>query len=321
MSHSFKLSRRIARLRAPLLASLVFTLACDSTDSLDPSSSLTPEESGVEIVSVAEPEPIGAPELASASFAGGIPFGMSAQPLSLFNGRFNGAKLTIGPSKLMYELQTIRSRGGRVVIMFAGNPRHYTDGDGNFSLSKWKSRIDLFRSKDIGSYIKDGTITGHYLIDEPNDPRNWNGRTVSPATVEEMAKYSKQIWPDMATIVRARPDYMGYNHRYLDAAWAAYLSRWGDVDDFLKKNVAAAQARGLALVVGMNVMKGGTPKGTRMTAKEVESWGSAMLNSSYPCAFLMYEYNSDFLSSSGMGSAMDALRRKAENRSTKSCRS
>jgi hypothetical protein len=35
----------------------------------------------------------------------------------------------------------------------------------------------------------------------------------------------------------------------------------------------------------------------------------------------MYEYNSDFLSSAGMGSAMDALRRKAENRSSRSCRS
>jgi hypothetical protein len=245
---------------------------------------------------------------------------MSAQPLTEFGSRFNGAKLTIGANHLMSELPVIRSRGGKVVIMFAGNPRHYTDGNGHFSLTKWKARIDLFKSIDFASYVSDGTISGHFLLDEPNDPNNWNGQPVPPSMVEEMAKYSKQLWPGMPTIIRAHPDYLNFNHKYLDAAWAAYLWRRGNVNDYLKKSVADAQARGLALVVGMNVMKGGNPNGTRMTASEVESWGSAMLSSTYSCAFLMYEYNSDFLSSAGMGSAMDALRRKAENRSSRTCR-
>jgi len=304
-------------------ALIVAFIGCDSAETLDPDSSITPVAdlplgegaADVEIMAVGEPQ------LASASFAGGIPFGMTAQPLSQFNGRFNGAKLTIGPNKLMEELSVIRSRGGKVVVMLAGNPRHYLDGDGHFSLTKWKARVDLFKGKNFSSYISDGTITGHYLIDEPNDPRNWGGRPVPASTVEEMAKYSKLLWPGMPTIVRAHPSYLNYNHRYLDAAVAAYLWRRGDVNDYIKRSVADAQARGLALVVGMNVIKGGNPNGTRMTASEVESWGSAMLSSSYPCAFLMYEYNSDFLSSAGMGSAMDALRRKAENRSTKSCQS
>ena len=50
MSHSFKLSRRIARLRALLLVPLALALACDGTDSLDPTSSLTPAESGAEVL-------------------------------------------------------------------------------------------------------------------------------------------------------------------------------------------------------------------------------------------------------------------------------
>jgi hypothetical protein len=57
-----------------------------------------------------------------------------------------------------------------------------------------------------------------------------------------------------------------------------------------------------------------------MTASEVENWGSALLSSSYPCAFINWEYSSDYYSSSSIRSAMSALRRKAENRSTKSCR-
>jgi hypothetical protein len=45
-----------------------------------------------------------------------------------------------------------------------------------------------------------------------------------------------------------------------------------------------------------------------------------MLNSSYPCAFISWTYNRAFLSSNGMGAAMADLRRKAESRSSRSCR-
>jgi hypothetical protein len=84
--------------------------------------------------------------------------------------------------------------------------------------------------------------------------------------------------------------------------------------------VGDAQRKGLALVVGMNVLKGGSPNGTKMTPSEVEQWGSALLSSSYPCAFINWTYNSDYFSSSGIRSAMSTLRKKAENRSSKSCK-
>jgi hypothetical protein len=135
-----------------------------------------------------------------------------------------------------------------------------------------------------------------------------------------MAKYSKQLWPDMVTIVRAEPGYMGTNHRYLDAAWAQYLSRKGTPEDYIRENVAEAQKRGLGLVVGLNFIKGGIPNLSTMTGSEVEAWGSALLSSSYPCAFISWQYNSSYLSSSGILAAMSALRRKAESRGTKSCR-
>jgi hypothetical protein len=305
---------RFARLRALLVLPLAFTAACDSTEPLDPTSSLNPEDSGVEIVSVE-------PTVANASFAGGIPFGMAAQPVNAFGNRFNGGKRTIAPSLLLSDLAGIRARGGRVVVMLAGHPRNYVDGDGHFSLTKWKSRVDQFKRINFASYIQDGTIIGHYLMDEPNDPRNWSGKVVSPSTVEEMAKYSKALWPSMATVVRTQPDYLDRDHRYLDAAWATYLFRRGNANEYIKDMVSAAQARGLQLIVGLNVLRGGNPNGTKMTASEVESWGSALLSSSYPCAFMMWEWNTSYLSSSGVPNAMDALRRKAENRGNKSCRS
>jgi hypothetical protein len=289
---------------------LTVATACD--DSTSPTS----PDAGDDAITVL---PTGNEPLAAA-FAGGIPFGNFDQPLSLFGSIYNGAHSNVSPSALMKELQEIKSKGGKVILALSGSPRYYRDGDGDFSLTKWKERVNRYRGINFRSYIDDGTIVGHYLIDEPNDPANWGGRPVSASTVEELAKYSKSMWPTMATIVRAEPKYMGDNHRYLDAAWAQYLSRRGNVNEYIKDVVGDAQRRGLALVVGMNVLKGGSPNGTKMTASEVENWGSALLSSSYPCAFINWEYQGDYFSSSGIRSAMSTLRKKAENRSNKSCK-
>ncbi len=314
MTYTFKLSRRIARLRAPLVAALVFALSgCNSTDSLNPDSSSPAEPAG-------QGSPAGAPSLATSSFAGGIPIGTSAQPTSVYGDRFNGALRNIWPGSLVAELAAIKSRGGKVVLMFAGSERYYKDGSGHFSLTKWKQRIDRFRGTNFSSYINDGTIVGHYLIDEPQDPSNWNGVPVTASTVDQMGQYSKQIWPTLVTIVRTEPRFFPGNPRYVDAAWAQYLARRGNVNDYIKRNVSEAQSRGLALVVGLNVINGGNPNGTWMSASEVQTYGSALLSSSYPCAFISWQYNSTFLSPTSIKSAMDVLRNKAQNRPAKSCR-
>ena len=225
----------------------MFTVAACG-DSVDPTS----PDTGDDVMTVL---PAGNQPIASA-FAGGIPFGNFAQPVSQLGSIFNGAHENSTPTGLLRELQEIKSRGGKVILALSGSPRYYKDGAGNFSYTKWKERVNRFRNVNFRSYIEDGTIVGHYLIDEPNDPSNWNGKEVSSSMVEEMAKYSKSIWPTMVTIVRAEPRHMGDNHRYLDAAWAQYLYRRGNVNEYIKDVVGTAQRKGLALVVGMNVLKG-----------------------------------------------------------------
>ncbi len=312
MTFTFKLSRRMAVLQARLLATAVLALVgCSETDSLGPDNS--PAAAG-------DPaEPSSTPTLAS-SYAGGIPIGTFAQPTSEFGSRFNGAMRNIGPEGLLRELAAIKARGGRVVLMMAGNNRYYKDGGGHFSLDKWKGRVDRYKGINFASYVADGTILGHYLLDEPNDPTNWGGQPVSQATVEEMAKYSKQLWPSMATVARANPSYFtGRQYQYLDAAWAQYLSRMGDPSSYIAQAVSDAQKSGLGLIVGLNYLRGGIPNGTPMTASEVEQWGSALLSSSYPCAFISWQHNSSYLASGSIQDAMDVLRRKAQNRASRDC--
>ena len=92
------------------------------------------------------------------------------------------------------------------------------------------------------------------------------------------------------------------------------------MDDFIRSNISYAQKKGLALIVGLNVLRGG-PNRSKMTPTQIKSWGSTLLNSSYPCAFISWQYNSTYLSTSGVKDAMKYLRSKAQSRSQKSCRS
>ena len=312
MAQNFEFIARLARLRAGLLAALVLAFsACNDSEPLSPNS-ITPAEPGVETIAIDEPS-------FATSFAGGIPFGHFDQPLAAYGSVNNGAKMNIGPGDLLKYLSAIRARGGKVVLMLAGNNRYYKDADGHFSLSKWKARIDRYRNVNFSSYITNGTIIGHYMLDEPNDASNWAGRAVSPSTVDEMARYSKARWSNMATIVRTEPSYFKTAPRYLDAAWAQYVTRKGTASDYITRNVAAAKRVGLSLVIGLNISKGG-PNRTRMTPTMVKNFGSTMLSSSYPCAFISWIYGS-YLTTSSMTDALRYLRSKAQNRSSKSCRS
>jgi hypothetical protein len=315
----YPFSRR-APLAAALSACLLTLPGCDADEVFDPRTD-APVETADPATEPLSAELIAIDDtlLASAVARRGIPVGHFAQPISTFGRLYNGGHQNFTPANILRELSAIRARGGRVVVAFSGSPRYYLS-NGYFSFEKWKARVGRFRGINISRFIQDGTIVGHYLIDEPNDAANWRGRPVPPKMLEQMARYSKQLWPRLPTIVRVEPGYLARNHRYLDAAWAQYLHRKGPVESFLRRNVSAAKERRLGLVVGLNVLKGGIPHGTKMTAREVKSWGGTLLNSTYPCAFISWTYNRSYLSSKGVAEAMWALRRKAENRSAKSCR-
>jgi hypothetical protein len=299
-----------ARFLFALAAGVVLT-ACDNTELLDPETSGAPNEVAAAPVEV---------ETAAARQAGGIPIGMSAQPVSAFGDVYSGAKLTVSPGDIMSKLSAVRSRGGRVVLMLAGHPRYYKDSRGHFSLTKWKDLVGRFRHLNLASYIKDGTLAGHYMIDEPNDPFNWTNEPVPGPMLDEMAAYSKQLWPKMATVVRVEPGYLAQwsGYRYLDAAWAQWVSRKGDPAVYIREQVALAQKLGLKLITGLNISKG-APNQSPMPASMVQSAGSALLANDYPCAFISWEYDAQYLSRSDIKTVMSQLSQKAAGHSARSC--
>jgi hypothetical protein len=229
--------------------------------------------------------------------------------------------MNIAPELMLRTLAEIKARGGRVILALAGKETYYTDSRGHFSFSMWKERVNRYRGVNFNSYIADGTVIGHYMIDEPNDPANWNGETIPGSMLEEMAKYSKSLWPTMTTIVRTQPSYLDNfttNYKYLDAAWAQYAERFGDPRPWLAGNIAAAKSKGLALVVGLNISMG-TVRKTELSPQQIESWGSALLSDSYPCAFISWQYREPYMSRAEIRTALSHLAQKARAHAARSC--
>jgi hypothetical protein len=271
------------------------------------------------------PSPGTTPSLAI-RYSGGIPFGLFVLPTAELGSDFNGtmvnARVWLRTGSVLAELAAIKARGGKVIMNLTGGRHKYLDEYGHFSLTMWKQAVDAFKMIAFTSYITDGTIIAHYLIDEPNDASNWGGVRVPPATLEEMARYSKQLWPNMATIARTESTYLAQwsgSYRYLDAAWAQYAARKGDPGDFIKRNVADAKLKGLALVTGLNILMGDFRE--PMSPSLIKSAGSALLSSWYPCAFISWRYDTEYLATPGVRDALKYLRAKALQRTYKSCRS
>ena len=230
-------------------------------------------------------------------------------------------------------LSSVKAKGGRIVIKLCnGSDSYVKNGDGTFSLSKWKTLVARFKSANLGPYINDGTIVGHYLIDEPQRAQRWGGKAISPATLEEMAKYSKSIWPTMTTFVRALPTELAKSsitYRYLDAGWAQYVSNKGNASTYIANEVAAAKKKGLGLMVGLNVLDGGNGSSRlagytrgkyKMSASEIRTYATALLGQSYVCGFYNWMYESSYYGRSDVKSAFADMAAKARAHAKTSCK-
>jgi hypothetical protein len=258
----------------------------------------------------------------TAASSAGIPFGASSLPDSLFGPVYTGGHVNPQrPENLLPRLAVIRAAGARVVLALAGGPNNFTNADGTFNFDLWKGRVERFSGIDFASYISDGTVLAHYLIDQPNCSACWGGQAIPQGTVEAMAQHSKSIWPTMATVARADPTWLeAYSGQYvyLDAGWAQYVNRKGDVDGYLAANLAAAQAEGLGMVVGLNLLEGG-PNGAQLSAKQVKAWGSTLLASAYACGFISWKYDAGYFSRPDIQSALEFLSSKARRHAPSSC--
>jgi hypothetical protein len=239
----------------------------------------------------------------------------------------------LDPNNIISQLSGARSRGARVVVKLCKGKDHFVKNDnGTFSLAKWKSLVAAYRNVNLGPFIKDGTIIGHYLIDEPHRAVRWGGKPISHATLEEMAKFSKQLWPEMTTIVRVQPSWLAqasFRYRYVDAGWTQYQRSKGDAAKWASTEAAIAEREALGMVVGLNVLDGGDgSSGIRgytsgkwaMSASEIRQYGKAMLAPARACGFFNWTHNQPYYERSDIRNAMAEISALARAHRRTSCR-
>jgi hypothetical protein len=238
------------------------------------------------------------------------------------------------PRTVLAKLEAARRAGAQVMLNLSST-KGSQNPDGSFSLELWKKRVDRFKGLNLEPYIADGTLLGHYVMDEPHSANNWNGKPVPFADIEAAGRYSKQLWPNMTTFVRAHPGFLegaAFPWVHVDAAWAQYTARRGDAKAYVQSNVASARSLRLGLVVGLNVLTGGTKDGGTpgsregtwaMSASQIREWGSILAAEPYACAISLWKYDkhdASYFERPDILSAAAEVSRLAANRPRASCR-
>ena len=193
--------------------------------------------------------------------------------------------------------------------------------------------MDRFRNINFDSYIADGTIVAHFLVDEPHFDGRWGGQVIPQATLEEAAKHSKLRWPNLLTVVNAPANWLAsapVTYVHLDAGWAMFRSKTSSSPGgYAAQQVKRAKSKGLGLVAGLNVLDGGDgssgirgtqPRTWAMSAAELREYGSALLAQSYVCAFSMWRFSDSYYNRADVKSAMAELSAKARSHASTSCR-
>jgi len=318
MADEMSSRRRPGGPRAALLG-LVFLVAgaCAEGDRVGPSE-------GTETA-------VGGEVTTAAAALSGIVFSSSQLAVSQLNSTHTGLVFTSTPSNILSTLSQIRSKGGRVLLKLTGENAYKTNG--RFDLAKWKAGMDRYRNINIDSYIADGTIVGHFILDEPHFPSRWGNQEIPQATVEEVAKYSKQRWPNLPTIVAAPANWLAsvpVTYVALDAGWATFRSKTSsDPAAWIGQQVKRAKSKGLGLVAGLNLLDGGNgssgirgtqPNTWAMSAAEVKTYGSALLAQSYVCAFSMWRYDATYYNRTDVKNALADLSAKARAHVKTACK-
>jgi hypothetical protein len=276
----------------------------------------------------------GGPDSLLAGVGRGVPFGLFG--MRVYGLPFTGAHRLVNRSSIAGEMRAAQAAHTRLVLNLAASSSRYRNPDGTFNMALWKARVDAYRDIDFAPDVTQGLILAHYLVDEPNAAGSWGGRGISPTEVEEMARYSKSIWPSLPTVVRAPPGWLrraGLTWQYLDIAWAQWAGAYSESEGktpevFRDENVAQAKAQGLGLIMGMNLLNGGDGSsgepGNRserweMSAAEVVRVGTVLAQTPYACAVLSWRYDVAFAQRSGIRAALDSVAAAAADRAGISC--
>jgi hypothetical protein len=197
-------------------------------------------------------------------------------------------------------LPMVEAAGLKVTFRLTPSAEVYTTS-GNFDLEIWKDELARWSSSDVQHYIDNGTLVGHMILD---DIQNFSGRDATAADLDEMARYSKELFPGLMTYVRERATEMPLpssgRYVYVDACVNQYQSNHGEVHEYAAEQEAQALSLGLGTINGLNIADGGDGSSGQagwrsgfhaMSAAEITEYGNVLAAVPSMGMFLNWEYD------------------------------
>lgn len=197
-------------------------------------------------------------------------------------------------------LPMVEAAGVKVTFRMTPSAEAYTTS-GNFDLELWKDELSRWTSVDVQPYIDNGTFVGHMILD---DIQNFSGRDATAADLDEMARYSKELFPGLMTYVRERATEMPLpssgQYVYVDACVNQYQFNHGEIHEYAAEQEAQAIALGLGTINGLNIADGGDGESGQagwrsgfhaMSAAEITEYGNVLAAVPSMGMFLNWEYD------------------------------
>lgn len=247
-------------------------------------------------------------------------FGPFHLPETEFGPPYTGAFRALQPEEFMPILEAARKAGFHLIVNLAGGRHSYQAEDGAFSVERFKQRLDAFSQFDFDPYVANGTILGHMMFDEPQDPSNWNGAPVPFADIDAAAAYSKKLWPALPVGVGGPPSFLeaGAPWKALDFGFAQFTTRRGEAQIWLRQEVESAHKAHLSIVVSINILSGNNRN--PVSGAQLAEWGRILVSEPAICGLLMWKYDPAYLQDPAVQAAIEEISKLARGRTAPACR-
>jgi hypothetical protein len=310
---------------------------------------VTGSKSTVVIDSVA-PRPQPAPVVEA-----GIPFGPYSWDGDTI---FNLSMGSVNASTVTQRIAVARARGVKLVIAMTGgahsakNPGcclSLINGVLQFDRARWDSTMQTLNTAQIGAEVfagvKDGTIIGANVMDEPHvsgggDGNTWGPKgTLTKLRVDSLCGSVKRLFPTLPVGVAHNSHIFEPERSYqsCDFLIVQYSHRLGDLTAFRDSALVLGKRDGHAVAFSMNILNGGSQdkdsiwdcktqggvKGQaapncQMTPAQVREIGRTLGPAG--CALLMWRHDAAFMARAEMRAVFAELRGLLAQRPARSCR-
>jgi hypothetical protein len=206
----------------------------------------------------------------------GQPVGPTVLPESLFASPYTGTYRFLIPDSAAAILDTAWLTGFDLFVNLAGLPDNYRNSDGTFCLSCFMGRLDEYASVGFAPYVASGTLRGHIMFEDADDPAQWGGEPIPLTDIAAAATYSKSLFPSVDVGVGASAAYLDQGGPWSDLRFvlSKYTTDSGSFGAWREQVRALAEKNSLSTIYYFDAQtaNGGGP----ITAQQIYAWGKSV---------------------------------------------